>query len=239
MTRPVSAPKTTKLALLLFVCVFAASPGVAAKDLAYVCENGDQSRSIEVVRHPDFACRVKYRQASTTSFPWQARNDAAYCAPKALYLVGKLKSWGWQCESSDSVRSVLAAQVERYHRHIRILKNIGKTCHFYPGEVRYGNLCGDDRPEGAIVYSCENGDHEWRQHLAVFIDIQSEPLLIEVGDSQSRQVISYFIEQDRVLLETQSIETPEESATAPQSGPEDVSIHCRSDSGSGWQLYQE
>ncbi len=239
----ISATQKTRLsraslrARLALACAIAASPGAAAQDLAYVCENNGQTRSIKVVRPPGFACRVEYRKSSATSYPWNARGDPAYCAPKVLSLVGRLKSWGWQCESSESVRSVLAAQIERYHRHIRILKNIGKTCDFYPGEVRYGNLCGDERPEGATVYSCDNGNDEWRQHLAVFVDTQNEPLIIEVGDSRSRQVISYFIDQGRVLLETQSVLAAEGSAAA-QSGAEDVSIRCRNAPSSGWELYE-
>lgn len=241
-TLQISTTQKTRLsrrslgARLTLLCAIAASPVAPAQDLAYVCENDGQTRSIGVVRPPGFACRVEYRKSSGTSYPWNARGDPAYCAPKVLSLVGRLKSWGWQCESSENVRSVLAAQIERYHRHIRILKNIGKTCHFYPGEVRYGNLCGDDRPEGATVYSCENGDDEWQQHLAVFVDTQSEPLIIEVGDSRSRQVISYFIDQGRVLLETQSVLAPEGSA-ATQSVAEDVSIRCRNAPSAGWELY--
>ncbi len=229
-----AARLTFHLRCLLVLCGPIVVLPVAAEDFAFVCENNGQSRSVEVVAESGYACRVKYGKAGGTTFPWSARNDAGYCGSKALYLVDKLKSWGWQCDSAEDVKSVLGAHIERYHRHIKILSNVGKTCNFYPGEVQYGNLCGDDRKEGVIVYTCEAGAENWDQHLAVFLEIESEPLILEVGDSRSRQVTDYHVDNRRLLMETQRFDKD-----APAALLQPVSIGCRSDTGSNWELYEK
>ena len=128
------------LPLILALCALLASPAAPGRNLGYVCENGALTRSVEVVSEPGYACRVRYTKYSTATYPWNARNEADYCAPKALGLVEKLRSWGWECDSAEDVESILRAHIERYHRHIRILNNVGKTCHFYPGEVEFGDF---------------------------------------------------------------------------------------------------
>ncbi|TNF86096.1 MAG: hypothetical protein JSU67_06960 [Gammaproteobacteria bacterium] len=222
---------------LLALFCFAISPSSFAQDLAFVCENNDLSRSIEVVAEPGFACRVKYTKGSSVTYPWSARNEAGYCGSRALFLVDKLKSWGWQCDSAEDVRSILVAHIDRYHRHIRILNNVGKTCHFYPGEVEYGNLCGDGRQEGVIVYTCETGTDDWDQHLAVFLEIESEPLIMEVGSSRSRQVTSYHVDNRRLVMETQPYDAADNTAGSGASH-KDVTIQCRSGGGSKWELFE-
>ncbi len=146
----------------------------------------------------------------------------------------KLKSWGWACDSNEDVRAVLNAHLERYHRYIKILSNVGKTCHFYPGEAQFGNLCGDERDEGVVVYSCDTGSEQWDQHLAVFIEIESEPLIFEVGSSATRQVTSYHFDQRRLVLETQT--TTDTASTSTAAGL--ASIECRAGSASTWELVE-
>ena len=217
--------------LLLAACLSAFTSPATAQNLSYVCENGDATRSVEVVAEPGYACRVKYSKASGTSYPWSARNESGYCGAKAVFLVDKLTSWGWQCDSADDVREIIIAHVERYHRHIKILRNVGKTCHFYPGDVQFGNLCGDERHEGVIVYSCEIDVDDWDQHLAVFLEIEDEPLIMEIGNSRSRQVTSYFVGKNRILVETQQLD-------AAATTPEETSIRCRRGA-TAWELYEQ
>lgn len=217
----------------LTICLLINSASSFAREMSFVCENNGLTRSVEVVSDSDFACRVKYSKSSASTYPWSARNEAGYCGSKALFLVDKLKSWGWSCDSVEDVQSILSAHIERYHRHIKILNNVGKACNFYPAEVQFGNLCGDPRPEGAIVYTCETGSGDWDQHLTVFLELESEPLIMEVGGSRSRQVTSYHIDNRRLLMETQSFD-PAESATSPGQ----ATVECRSGTESHWQLYE-
>jgi hypothetical protein len=232
-----ATPITTavKFCLLcqLFVCGFAISPALFGQDMAYVCENNGLTRSVDIVTEPGFACRVRYTKDSGTSYPWSARADSGYCGSRALFLVERLRSWGWACDSAEDVQSILVAQIERYHRHIKILNNVGKACNFYPAEVQFGDLCGDPRPEGAIVYACETGSDEWEQYLTVFLELESEPLIMEVGDSRSRQVTSYHIGDRRLQMEIQSVDT-----AANPAAPRDASIQCRVGTESSWELYQ-
>ena len=222
---------------MLFANLLAlADPGAAARaspGLAFVCENSGLTRTIEVVAEPGYACRVRYTKAGGTSYPWNARKEEAYCRPKALFLADRLRSWGWQCDTAADVRSVLRAHIDNYHRHIRILDHIGKACAFYPGEVQFGNLCGDARDEAAIVYTCEADADAWDQHLAVFLELDSEPLILEVGSSRSRQVTSFFIEERRLLMETQGLASDAQGATGT------VAVNCAEVDGAGWQLRED
>lgn len=225
---------TLKFCLLcqLALCGFAYSTASIGQEMAFVCENNGATRSIEIVSEPGFACRVKYTKPTGTSYPWSARNQGGYCGSKALFLADRLKSWGWACDSTAQVQSILVAQIERYHRHIKILNNVGKACNFYPAEVQFGNLCGDARPEAVVVYTCETGTDDWEQHLTVFLELESEPLIMEVGDSRSRQVTSYHIDNRRLLMETLSVDTAENPAA-----PGDASVQCRAGAESNWELY--
>ena len=223
------------LSCLLAVCAVASSPRSLAQAPGYICENNGATRSVETVSAPGYACRVRYTKSSGTSFPWSARNDASYCGPRATGLVDKLRSWGWACASTEAARSLLLAQIENYHRHIRILTHVGKTCDFYPSEAQFGDLCGDPRQEAVVVYTCEKGAGEWDQHLAVFLEIENDPLIREVGDSTSRQVTSYHIDNRRLLLEIQPFDAAGETPTA-QSLPLQTSIQCRYTTESKWRL---
>ncbi len=226
------AADRSHLPWLLSVCMLLSPVSAFAGDLGFFCENNGLTRSVEVVTtDPGFACRVKYSKSSTTTYPWNARADANYCAPRALSLVEKLKSWGWRCDSGEDVRSVLHAHFERYHRYIKILSNVGKTCHFYPAEAQFGNLCGDSREEGVVVYSCDTGADQWDQHLAVFIEIEAEPLIFEVGSSTTRQVTGYHFDQRHLLLET----LPSTDADA---GAGSAVIECRAGNTSAWELVE-
>lgn len=222
---------------MLLACLPALAAPVAASEASrspgFVCENSGLTRTIEVVAEPGYACRVKYTKAGGTSYPWNARNEAAYCGSRALFLVDRLRSWGWQCDSAEQVESVLRAHIEGYQRHIAILKHVGKACAFYPGEVQFGNLCGDARSEGAIVYTCEAEADGWDQHLAVFLELDSEPLILEVGSSHTRQVTSYFISDRRLLMEIQPLDKAADSA------PGRVAVSCAEVDGSHWELREE
>jgi hypothetical protein len=82
-------------------------------------------------------------------------------------------------------------------------------------QVLPGNLCGDERDEAVIVYTCETGVDRWNQYLAVFLEIEDEPLVQEIGNSEYRQVSSYYINDLRVLIETEKID-PDEDVSAAQ-----------------------
>jgi hypothetical protein len=206
-TRATSKRATVRFRLLcqLAFCCFAISAPSFGQGTAFVCENNGLTRSVEIVSEPGFACRVKYTKSSGSSYPW-----------------------------SEEVQSILVAHIERYHRHIKILNNVGKRCDFYPSEVQFGNLCGDARPEGAVIYTCETGNDQWEQHLTVFLELESEPLIMEVGDSLSRQVTTYHIDNRRLVMETQSLDTAETTAA-----PRDASVGCRSGVESNWELYEK
>jgi len=204
----------------------------------YACDKGAATRYVEVVSEPGFACRVKYTKSSSTTFPWNARNDAGYCRPKAKALVVKLGSLGWECDSSEDVKSILLAQIERYNRYIKILKNIGRNCSFYPGEAQFGNLCGDARDEAVIIYSCEGSDDDWDQHLAVFLELESDPLISVVGGSGHRQVSSYYIEDKKVMLETENLD-PVEGSNAGQDEVSKTSVQCQYTADSKWELIEK
>ena len=225
--------------MLVFCSVCASLPSLGSEDsLSYACENKGATRYVEVVSDSEFACRVKYTKSSVTTFPWEARNDADYCDSKAIDLVEKLISLGWECDSGEDVRSILVAQIERYDRYIKILNNVGKTCYFYPGEAQFGNLCGDERDEAVIIYTCDADVDTWNQHLAVFLEVETEPLITEVGGSDYRLVSSYQIDNDRVMMETEKID-PEANPSAARSPVEQTSIQCQYSSASQWELIEE
>lgn len=229
---PIRRAFVTLLACLLALPASAAA-AETARDLAFACTNSGLTRTVEVVAEPGYACRVRYAKSGGTTYPWNARKDAEYCGPKALFLVERLRSWGWQCDSAEDVESVLRAHIERYQRHIRILGHVGKACAFYPAEVQFGNLCGDARDEGAIVYTCEAGGDAWDQHLAVFLELDGEPLILEVGSSRSRQVTSYFIDDRRLLMETRPLDDGAEGA------PGVATVRCADVAGAGWALRED
>ena len=99
--------------------------------------------------------------------------------------------------------------------------------------MQFGNLCGDARDEGAIVYTCEAGSDAWDQHLAVFLELDSEPLILEVGNSRSRQVTSYFIDGRRLLMETRPLDGIEDGA------PGVTTVSCAEVAGAGWELRED
>ena len=225
--------------ILVVCCVLVSSHSLGGDhNLSFVCERNGDTRSVEIVQDPGFACRVKYTKSSVTTFPWEARNDADYCDSKAIDLVEKLGSLGWECDSGEDVRSILAAQIERYERYIKILNNVGKTCYFYPSEAQFGNLCGDERDEAVIIYTCDADVDTWNQHLAVFLEVESEPLITEVGGSDYRLVSSYQIDNDRVMMETEKID-PEADSNATRSPVEQTSIKCQYSAASQWELIEE
>jgi hypothetical protein len=252
-------------------------------DLSYACEKGGVTRYIEVITEPGFACRVKYTKPSVTTFPWNARNDADYCKPRAVGLVEKLGAAGWQCDSTEDVkpkqstedaepilpaddaepirstgeaelvpstedaglslsaedvRAILQAQIERYGRYIESYQVVGKTCYFYPAEAQFGNLCGDAGEEAVIVYTCEVDAGGWDQNLAVFLEIEAEPLVTEVGRSGFRQVSSYHIEKDQLMMETEKID-PFDNSTDAQFPVKKSAIQCRYSGASDWELFEQ
>jgi len=225
--------------IFIFCSVFASPHSLGSDDdISYACEKDGATRSVEVVRNSEFACRVKYTRASVATFPWDARNDANYCDSRAIDLVEKLGSLGWECDSGEQVKSILLDQIERYERHIKILNNIGKTCYFYPGEAQFGNLCGDERDEAVIIYTCDADVDTWNQNLAVFLEVETEPLITEVGGSDYRLVSSYHIENDRVMMETEKID-PEANSNATRSPVEQTSIQCQYSAASQWELIED
>jgi hypothetical protein len=89
-----------------------------------------------------------------------------------------------------------------------------------------------------VVYTCEKGADDWEQHLAVFLEIENDPLIREIGDSRSRQVTSYHIDKHRLLLEIQPFDTDGETPTA-RSPPVQTSIQCRYTAESKWKLDEQ
>lgn len=126
-------------------------------------------------------------------------------------------------------------QIERYGRYIKILNNVGKTCHFYPREAQFGNLCGGEREEAVIVYICDADTDSWNQHLAVFLEVEAEPLIREVGGSGYRQVSSYHIDNDRLMMEMEKID-PAGSSNVTQFPVEKTAVQCLYSEASKWEL---
>lgn len=218
----------------------ASSPGLRAETdgADYLCSKDGSTRQISVVRESGYACRVKYTRPSGTTYPWNARNEAGYCRPKASGLAEKLASHGWTCDTANDTQSILLAQLERYARYIETLNDGGKTCYFYPDEARFGNLCGDARAEAAVVYTCDGNQGSWKQHLAVFIDVEDEPLTREVGTSGSRQVAGYYIDDYRLTIESQQLEAGSGGATLEESTAT-TTIRCRYDAANRWELFEQ
>ena len=341
-------PKQVCLPGILILCSVFVSPDSPGRDidLGYACEKEGATRYIEVVKEPGFACRVKYTKPASTTFPWNARNDASYCGPRAIGLAEKLAVAGWQCESiaeessipsledesslpsveklssispdedenskpsveelssmppdgeessipsveelstipsagdesslpsvdelssipsledensipsveelsslpsagdessipsDEDVRSILLAQIERYGRYIESYHVVGKTCYFYPSEAEFGNFCGDEREEAVIVYTCEVDAGGWDQHLAVFHEIEPEPLVTEVGRSGFRQVSTYHIDDKLLMMETEKFAVVEDSPTA-RFDVEEATILCRYSDASDWELIEQ
>lgn len=233
---------TQRLFLLAvpFALILVPFPGLHAQaDVAdYVCTKDGATRQIAVVQGSGYACRVKYTRSSGTSYPWNARNEADYCRPKATGLAEKLGSLGWTCDTAGDMRSILLAQIERYGRYLETLNNAGKTCYFYPGEARYGNLCGDAYAEAAVVYTCDAAQGSWEQHLAVFIDVEEEPLIREVGGSGSRQVAGYYIDDNRLTIESEQIAAGGDGETSGESTAT-TTIRCRYDAANRWELFEQ
>ena len=314
-------PKQVCLPGILILCSFFVSPDAPGRDIdiSYTCEREGTTRYIEVVTEPGFACRVKYTKPASTTFPWNARNDASYCGPRAIGLAEKLAVAGWQCKlieeegpilspgaegppasvdeispipspgaesppasveeissipspgaesppvsaeeissipsldeesplpstvddslipSDEDVRTILLAQIERYGRYIESYHVVGKTCYFYPSEAEFGNLCGDEREEAVIVYTCEVDAGGWDQHLAVFQEIEPEPLVTEVGRSGFRQVSTYHISDKLLLMETEKFALVSDSPSA-QFDVEEATILCRYSDASDWELIEQ
>ena len=314
-------PKQVSLPGILILCGAFVSPDSPGRniDIGYACEKEGTTRYIEVVAEPGFACRVKYTKPSDTTFPWNARNDASYCGPRAIGLAEKLVVAGWQCKSlaeessiasledessppsveeigsipldeeesskpsveevssipsvadeglipltgeeglptsveeissipptgdegsipsDEDVRSILLSQIERYGRYIESYHVVGKTCYFYPSEAEFGNLCGDEREEAVIVYTCEVDAGGWDQHLAVFHEIEPEPLVTEVGRSGFRQVSTYHIDDKLLMMETEKFAVVADSPSA-RFDVEEATILCRYSDASDWELIEQ
>ena len=224
---------------LIICCALASSVSYGRNNFpAYACDKDGVTRYVEVVKDRPFACRVKYKKPSGTSYPWNARNEANYCESKAISLVKRLGTLGWECYSDEDVHLILTQQMERYGGYIKILSNVGKACAFYPSEAQFGNLCGDERDEAVIVYTCEAGADRWNQYLAVFLEIEDEPVVQEIGNSEYRQVSSYYIDDLRVLIETRKID-PDEDVSAAQHPLERTSIECSDSATSKWELIEK
>ena len=215
-------------------------PGLHAQaDIAdYVCTKDGATREIAVVQEPGYACRVKYTRPSGTTYPWNARNEADYCRPKASVLAEKLDTFGWSCDAADDMQSILLAKLERYARYVETLNDVGRTCYFYPSEARYGNLCGDAHAEAAVVYTCEGSESSWDQHLAVFIDLEEEPLIREIGGSDSRQVAGYYIDDNRLTIESEQLGADGGRASSGASRATST-IRCRYDATNRWELFEQ
>jgi hypothetical protein len=233
---------TRRLFLLAVSCALILAPfprTYAQADAGdYLCTKDGATRQISVVLGSGYACRVKYSKSSGTSYPWNARNEADYCAPKASALAGKLAGFGWNCEAAADLRPLLLAQLERYALHIESLNDADRTCYFYPDEARYGDLCGDVHAEAAVVYSCDDSGGNWQQRLAVFIDGEEEPLVHEIGGSGSRQVTGYYIDDNRLTIEAETNQAGGDGAPSGESAAA-ATVRCRYDDTGRWELYEQ
>ena len=235
----IGASKNVYLSSLVMLwSVFTSTQALGSDSvLNYVCEKDGATRSVTVVSDPEFACRVRYTKSSVATFPWEARNDSVYCHSKAIGLVEKLVSLDWECDSAEDVRSILVDQIDRYGRHLKVLNSVENTCSFYSDEAQFGNLCGDEREEAAIIYTCDSDIDNWNQHLAIFLEVESEPVISEVGGSDYRLVSSYYIEHNSVMMETEKIDPAGNSGTT-QNPVQQTSIQCLYSASSGWQLIE-
>jgi hypothetical protein len=232
--------KRVYLSSILILCGVCFSLDATARDneFSYACEKQGDTRYLAVVRDAEFACRVKYTKASGSSFPWNAQNEASYCRPKAAGLLEKLRTSGWECDSTEDVKAILLAQIERYNRHIKILNNAGKNCNFYPSEAQFGNLCGDARDEAVIVYTCDAKADSWQQHLAVFHEIEVEPIIKEIGGSDYRQVSEYYIDNGKLIIEAEKVGSAADSKPAHYP-VENTSIQCLYSAEYKWELIEK
>ncbi len=72
---------------------------------ATVCKHDNSERKIEVV-YPEGSktpCEVQYTKSSGMQVLWSAQGKEGYCEDKAAAFVEKQRSWGWQCEASETV----------------------------------------------------------------------------------------------------------------------------------------
>jgi hypothetical protein len=99
-------------------------------------------------------------------------------------------------------------------------------------------LCGDGRAEAVIIYTCDADIDNWNQQLAVFLEVETEPLVTEVGGSDYRLVSSYHIENDRVMMETEKID-PVGDSNVTQYPMQQTSIQCHYSAASRWELIEK
>jgi hypothetical protein len=69
----------------------------------------------------------------------------------------------------------------------------------------------------------------------VFLEVEPEPLVQEIGGSEYRQVSSYFIDDLRIIIETEKIDLAED-ASVTQYPSEQTSIQCSYSAESKWEL---
>ena len=72
------------------------------------CEKDGATRIVAVEQAPKddpFACRVVYQEESDLTTPWLAHNESSFCHSKAVSLLDKFVSNGWQCFANTSLTS--------------------------------------------------------------------------------------------------------------------------------------
>ena len=89
-----------------------------------------------------------------------------------------------------------------------------------------------------IVYTCEVDAGGWDQHLAVFHEIEPEPLVTEVGRSGFRQVSTYHIDDKLLMMETEKFALVADSPSA-QFDVKEATILCRYSDASDWELIEQ
>ena len=93
------------LGALCFGSLLLISPAcLAADNIRYVCQNGDQQRIIDVIYIGEQAvpCEVRYQRNGLSDVLWQANNEIGYCEQQAQDFVDKQQTWGWQCQQQPS-----------------------------------------------------------------------------------------------------------------------------------------
>lgn len=182
---------TDRRLLIPLFCFMLASAGAAADDVT-TCERAGALRTITVEspsREPGFVCRVLYQKEGSSSVPWSARRDQAFCGLMAAEFVDKHKGWGFACRGG----SAAAASVPVHWIQTRIDSVVGEF-------LRQDAECGlhdevliDTLPglgEVAVTTHSCLVDGRRQGKLVVLIQDRPKPVLVPIGihDNSARPV---------------------------------------------------
>jgi hypothetical protein len=103
-------------ALVCLPAILMAAEGVSAD--SWTCRKADLTRQVTVF-YPEapalLPCKVFYTKPNENVLPrplWEADNTEGYCERKAAEFVGRLTSWGWNCEQDASEQAANGESTE-------------------------------------------------------------------------------------------------------------------------------